>query len=455
MLSSSLIQPRKAKISLSDYPFRRDIEVRLLMAHLTATEIDVLREIIHHSLKISIEQLANDLGLQLSALLPILDKLSSSKLFKRQNMTLLVDKEMRKYFEVKIEKFDDNFRPDIEFLQSILSNVPIHVLPLWYAIPRMSDNIFGSIIEKYFLTPKIYRQYLSELQFDNPILKSIIQEVYQPPHFMITTDDLMAKFNLSHESLEESLLLLEYHFVCCLGYKRMGERWQEVVTPFEEWREFLQFEYENRPQPIPQRSIKRNSTVEFAFMKDLAAFVQACQSKNSKNVKDLIASTSHQHEFLVNKLIQLELIKHNAAGQIIPTKKGKEWLAKPHFEQIAALANDPLNMLSTQDEFSSLWNARNLRLIEKSLRRLAPHEWVDVDTFLQGVIAPIGDQEPVTLKNKGKKWRYVLPTYSHREKQFIQSVIMERLAELGIVETGSYKGKPCFCLTPFGNHIVH
>lgn len=456
MLSSSLT-PYKAKISLNDYPFRRDVEVRLLLARLTTTEIDVLREIIHHSLKISIEQLANELGIQLSLLLPILDKLSATKLFKRQAMTLIVNKEMRKYFEVKIEKFDDDFRPDVDFLQSILSKVPIHVLPLWYAIPRTSDNIFSSIIEKYFLTPKVYRQYLSELQFDHPILKSIIQEVHQPPHFMVTIDDLMAKFNISHETLEEYLLLLEYHFVCCLSYQHIEGRWQEVITPFSEWREFLKFEYESRPQPIPQHPIKRDCTVEFAFMKDLVTLIQACQSRkiHPKNVKNLNASTLHQQEVLVNKLIQLELAKQSTTGQLSATAKGKEWIEKPFFDQIAALANDPLNLLAMHDEFSSLWNTRNLRLIEKSLRRLVPHEWVDIDTFIQGVIVPLGNQEPVTLKNKGKRWRYALPIYTPHEKQFIQNVIMERLAELGIVETGSYKDKPCFCLTPFGHHVVH
>lgn len=457
MLSTSMIPPRKAKISLNDYPFRRDVEVRLLMARLTTDEIEILREIIHHSLKISIEQLANDLGMQIGFLLPILDKLSMTKLFKRQNMMLVVDKDMRKYFETKIEKFDDDFRPDIDFLQSMLSKVPIHILPLWYAIPRSSDNIFESIIEKYFLTPKIYRQYLSELQFDNPLLKSIMQEVYQTPHFMVTTDDLMAKFNVSHEDLEEYLLLLEYHFVCCLSYKRINESWQEVVTPFAEWHEFLQFEYENRPKPIPLSSIKKDNTVEFAFMKDLITLVQACQSKKIllKNVKNLNTQLSDQQNILVNKLIQIELVKQNAAKQLIATEKGKEWLEKPFFEQIAILASDPLNTLSTYDEFAFLWNGRNFRLIEKSLRRLASHEWIDIATFLEGITIPIGDKEPVTLKNKGKKWRYVLPLYTDQEKQFIQNFIMERLAELGMVETGLFKDKLCFCLTPFGYHMIH
>ncbi len=71
-------------------------------------------------------------------------------------MTLFVDKDVRKYFEAKVEKFDEDFQPNLDFLQSILNKVSIHTLPLWYPIPRSTDNIFASIIETYFSTPKIY-----------------------------------------------------------------------------------------------------------------------------------------------------------------------------------------------------------------------------------------------------------------------------------------------------------
>jgi hypothetical protein len=362
---------------------------------------------------------------------------------------------MRKYFEVKLEKFDENFRPDFDFLQSILNKVPIHILPLWYAIPRSSDNIFGSIIEKYFLTPKIYRQYLNELQFENPILFDIIQEVYRPPHFKVTTLELMDKFNLSHESLEEYLLLLEYHFVCCLSYERVGNRWQEIVTPFAEWHEYLQFEDETKPHPLRDK-VESDQEIEFQFINDMITLLKACKTKKvvPKEVKNLYARSAPQRNYLIHKLLQLDFAKQNSTGQLMATEKGKAWLTKPLVEQIGILANDPLNTIQQVDEFPSLWNVRNLRLIEKSLRRAIPNEWIDLNEFLQGFIAPIGDREPVILKNKGKKWKYLLPTYTQDEKHFVEAVIMERLAELGVVETGLCRGKPCFYLTPFGHHFI-
>lgn len=260
---------QKTKICLSDYPFQRDVEARLFLAKLSCTEIEILREIIHHSLKIQVEQLAAELDLRLETLIPILDKLSEVKLFRRQYMTLVVDKEMRKYFEIQIEKFDDDFRPDLDFFQSLLGHIPIHLLPSWYAIPRTSDNIFDSIIEKYFLTPKIYRRYLHDLNLEDPILHSIINEVHCAPTFKVSAHQLMERFQISHSKFEEYLLELEFHFICCLAYEQQNDQWQEVVTPFAEWREVLDFEYYTRLKPIPGEDISKDQETPVAYNEPL------------------------------------------------------------------------------------------------------------------------------------------------------------------------------------------
>lgn len=454
MLSS--MQQRKAKITLADYSYRQDIENRILMAQLSVFEVNVLQEIIHHSLKISVEQLAKELNIAVDSLIPILDKLSATKLFKRAQLTLFVDKDMRKYIEFQLEKFNDYFEPDLEFLQNVLNQVPIHVLPLWYAIPRSSNNIFGSIIEKYFSTPKIYLQYLSELQFDNPILNSIIQDVYQPPHFKVKAADLMAKYELTRECFEEYLLLLEYHFACCLSYNQIDDSWQEVVTPFAELQEFLKFESQAKSHSI-KGAVEKTHEAEFSFIEDLTTLVKACQTKKVKpeEVKGLKAKTLEQVKKVVEKLVAVQFVNQSPNGQILSTAKGKTWISKTLHEKVSNLSADPLNTLSNMDDFAKLWNVRNLYLIEKKLRKFAPHEWISLDRFISGFIAPLGDKEPVTLKKKGKKWKYEVPVYSDLEKEFIQAVILERLAELGIVNLGMHKGKSVFCLTAFGSHFIH
>lgn len=242
--------PQKNKINLSDYNFRRDIDNRLLMADLSIFEVDVLRELVNGPLKNSVSNISTQLETTEEETLKALEKLSQSSLFIRQSDNLTINKELRKYYESQIEKFDEDFKPDMDFLQDLLTKVPIHCLPLWYAIPKHSDDIFDSIIEKYLASPKIYSAYLEDLKFDNPILNEIKNEVYNSPNFKIPSSTLLKKFSISREELEEHLLLLEYSFVCCLSYNKKGKKWQEIISPFHEWHEYCLFLEKNRPETI-------------------------------------------------------------------------------------------------------------------------------------------------------------------------------------------------------------
>ena len=140
---------RKTKIELEDYPYRQDIEYRLLMSDLTLFEVDVIQEILYSSLSIPLNHLLEELNISRDKLAPILEKLTKMKLLQVHGDTIEVNKEMRKYYESQMPKFDDNFHADMNYLRGLLSKVPIHVLPLWYLIPRSSDDIFSSIIEKF------------------------------------------------------------------------------------------------------------------------------------------------------------------------------------------------------------------------------------------------------------------------------------------------------------------
>ena len=132
---------------------------------------------------------------------------------------------MRKYFESQILKFEEDFYPGIEYLQGLLRKVPIQILPTWYSIPRTSNNIFDSLIEKYLITPHTYERYLSELTFSDEILTDIVRSVHQAPEYKVRADEIIKKHHLSHEQFEEHLLLLEFHFACCLRYEK---KWRGV-----------------------------------------------------------------------------------------------------------------------------------------------------------------------------------------------------------------------------------
>ena len=237
----SVFTSRKNKITLSDYNYRQDIENRLFMADLSILEVDVLRGIMNGSLKTTLASLTDNLNITQKSLKPILEKLATSRLFKVQGDTIVVDKEMRKYYESQIIKFDDDFHPDLEYVQGLLNKVPIHALPLWFAIPRSSDNIFQSIMQKFLITPKTYERYLQDLNFEDPILIAIIKEIFSSPDYKVNSSTLIEKFNLSREQFEEYMLFLEFNLVSCISYSKTKDLWEEVVTPFHEWREYLLF----------------------------------------------------------------------------------------------------------------------------------------------------------------------------------------------------------------------
>lgn len=436
-MSHSDLLGRKTNISLADYPFHKEIDRRLLLASLSALEIEVFQEIINHSLTTSVAQLAEELDLPTDSLFPALDGLCAKQLCSMQNGIIATDKKVRKEFEEGLNKLHRRFKPNISFIQKELDRIPKHLLPTWYSFSKSSDTISHCITQTYFSTPKIYFDYLHELQFQNPVLRAIIKEVYESPGFTVSAKQLMKTYKLSHRSFEECILLLEHYFACFLSYRFVSGCWEEIVTPFTEILEYLQFEAETTPSPLLQ-DVTPFYTTEFHFLKEMK-----------------VACTESSHfSPAMEKIVQLGLVKRTVNKQPVLTDKGELWLAKSFPEQAAMLAGDPLNVPSTIQDFKSLWNTRNLHMIEKSLRKLTPLIWVEFSSFFKGFIAPIGDRKALSLKNKGTKWKYELPTYGEIEKRFVQTVIMERLAEMGVVATGSHLGNSCFCLTSFGGQFI-
>lgn len=455
---------RKNKILLSDYNYRRDIENRLLMAEISSFELEVLKEIIDGSLKFTAEQLAETLETSVETVFPILQKFSKTKLYQlNSDKTVVVDKEMRKCFEFLLSQFDEDFEPGMEFLQCLLSKIPIHALPTWYSISRTADNIFYSIVEKYLLTPKIYERYLSELTFDEPVLNHIMKDVFSSPTLIVESRTLMQKYELTREKLEELLLFLEFNFVCCLTYQRKGNNWIEIVTPFAEWRSHLEFIQKSMPKPIEdQASIVRWHKHDFGFLMDLNTILKTISRKplpvthNGKLYKlpskeqATVFATLEKTEIkppyfsrLVNKAIIMSLAELKN-GKLLASTSTADWLKKSYQDQALTMYRLPLLCLPAH-----AFCDREVRESEKSLKRVMNSGWIYFDEFLKGVLAPLGNTEQ-TLVKKGKRWRYTIPSYTDKELAVIHGTILERLWALGMVAAGTYNGRTCICVTPFG-----
>ncbi|MES2122529.1 MAG: hypothetical protein V4492_07105 [Chlamydiota bacterium] len=465
---------RKNKINLEDYHYKQDIENRLLMAQFTSVDIAVLEEILYSSIKIPVRKLAKSADLDEKEILPILKKLSDTGLFAFEGDSIVVDKEMRKYFENQILKFDPDFTPGMDFLQSLLRKVPIHVLPVWYSIPRTSNNIFDSLVEKYLLTPQIFQRYLMELHFPDPILNHIVRDVFESPDLKVYGNDLIAKYELTREKFEEYLLLLEYNFACFIGYEKIADEWHEIVTPFHEWREYTAFlKATETPSIATPQAVIRYRPEDFSFVHDISQLLTLAKkqpielstdkegrfSLNAATLPLIAAKLKGWSEkdlgYLHRLIVKIRMIKlaEIVDGRLYALESATDWLEMRPENQGMYLHRHPLNRITNPHVPADMITDRTLRESEKSIVRILNSGWVYFDEFIRGVIAPLGEDSIIMLKKLGRTWKYNLPSYKEEEVALIKAVVLDWLFEVGVTAIGTHEGKECFCVTEYGQSL--
>ena len=464
---------RKNKINLEDYDYKKDVKNRLLLSELSSDDLNVLEEILFSPLKCPMNRLAKNLEMTLSDLQPHISKLGETGLFTIDGDQLLIDKELRKYFEIQIRKFEDDFKPGMDFLQSLLKKVPIHVLPNWYPIPRTSNNIFEALIEKYFQTPQTFQRYLSELNFGDEIISSIVRDIFQAENYRIPSKDIIERYSLTQEQFEEMMLMLEFNFVCCLVYEKKENEWSEVVTPFHEWRQYLNFLKESEPQEIETpNQVSPYSEKDFAFVEDLSTFLQHSLTQNLPLLlreERWILSPSHLHLFnnlslqeekdlepyvasLIQKAVFLKLAVIEGS-QFKTTSTASQWLALGLDKRAMSIYKHTQRSYPFSEFSSELCSERNIREIEKSIQRVLDKNWVYYDVFESSITCAISDESRIVLKKQGRNWQYTLPKYSEEEKNLIHKIIYEWMFEAGLIKKGMHQGKPCLKVTEFGRTL--
>jgi hypothetical protein len=472
---------RKNKINLEDYDFEKDIKNRVLMSHFSPEDLEVLEEIIYSPTTFPIKNLMRQVDKNEEELHAILDHLSKTELFDIQDDIIVVDKEMRKYFESQIVKFEDDFTPGMEFLQSLLKKVPIDVLPNWYPIPRSSNNIFASLIEKYLNTPQTFQRYLSELHLGDPTLNGIVQDLFHSPHYKIYSKDVRKKYALSEEEFEEVMLYLEFNFICCLIYEKKEGEWVEIITLFQEWKDYLSFLKETQPKEIQKKSqVSSIRPSEFSFVEDMSSLLMIAYSHPihvrlndkeewtlEKQISLLIAKSFKGFDLkseegqvvffnytnrVIKKLLFLSLVTIKNR-QLIPTSEAREWLNLPIEKRAIATYKQTIKNYEFNEFPSEICSERNIHEIEKSISRIIDSDWVILEEFLKGIIAPISDESKMYLKKTGRYWQYTLPNYSEEELKLIKKIICEWLFEGGIIALGSLDGKDCLRITSLGQSM--
>lgn len=432
---------KKTKISLKDYPFAKDIENRILMSNFTITDLALIQEIIDGSLNRTVEDLADSLDLSYDETLQSLEKLSKTGLLQINGSKVLADKEKRKYFESQIAKFDADFSPGVEYIKGFLKKVPIDVLPQWYQLPRTSDDIFESIIEKFLLTPKIFLRHLDDLFHEAPLYAAIWKELLSAKDFTLKASDISAKYNLSKEAFEELMLHLEFNFIACLQYRKENNQWVEVIKPFAEWEKYITYLQNTKiDQSIDENLIEKEKTKE--FIDELTLLLKQLKVKPVKT--DALEKATY------DRLVQLRLAE--VKGEFLHPLEVIDNFLKMNSDQKSHLLHR--TSILKQDSNTSFYIEKHLREIERSLSYFTKTGWIYFDDFIKACSACIGTAQEISLKKVGRSWQYALPLYKEEEIAFIKEMIFERLKEAGTVEVGHCNNRPCFRVTAFGDKIL-
>lgn len=441
-------QNQKNKINLSEYNFEFDLSQRLLLSSLSVFEIEVLREIIHNSLKFSVSELCETLESPLCVIQETLKKLLPFKLFYVQNERIYVSKEFRKYFEVQIERFSENFKPDTDFFQALLHSVPIEVLPNWFCISKSSDDIFQSIIENFFLTPQLFQKYINTLKYEDETTAKVIEMVYSHVDLTVDVETLLNKLSISREDLEKIIIVLELQKVCCLRYTNQGDTWKQTITPFNEWIEYLLYK-----NSISYKPIENPSEVEMLhsdnFIETIDALIQE-SIKTPISINEYINSSDSNpsyREQIINKILFLRLAE-SKDGFLSTIQDIDIWLKKTYHEKCMSIYFSTFN--EYKKNIRTEFQDKDIRKIEKALKCIIDKGWIYLDDFMNSLSFSIGRSQQITLQKKNRKWQYAFPEYDVNQKNFIINIIEEHLFQAGMVQLGRCKQKKCILITPFG-----
>ena len=461
---------KKQKIPLADYDYLIDIKNRLILKQLSPKGIALLEEILFGPVVISFSNLKDSLDFDETELSHHLELLAPLQLFTLENSHLHINKEKRKYFELHVEKFDESFKPGMNYLELLLKRVPIQFLPNWYQISRSSNNIFNSIVERFLLTPSIYQRHIKEYLALDEVCAEIASDIHYSSEHSLKGEYLRKKYNLTEDEYQEIVLELEFQFMCIQTYKPTDTGYEDELSLISEWAEYLNITKNSNPQAL-EGPVEKYRSSEFSFIEDMSTLLANALTKplriefDQKNDRwipipeSLQAATltlslpSNNLNYvarLINKLLILGLAIINDVV-LTPTPLSNDWREFPIKKRAHITFKHPHNAPSTEI-LGEVFHPHDRRILEiqKHVAKAATHGWVTFSSFLSGAQIPFSDTKRVYLKQVGKNWKYALPDYTEEECRFIHSIVFDWLYESGVVQIGNYENEEAFCLSSLG-----
>lgn len=427
---------KKIKIDFDSIDVAGELAVRAFFDRLKVSDLPILEEILHSSVRTSIDELLDSLDLKRSDLEGPLQTFASAGLLQIEGDQITVSKEVRRRVDLHFERIEKDFAPDIDFALSIMRILPVQQVPLWYALPKTSTSLREALLEKFFLTPALYRRHLETSQLDDPKAQTVLEHIAQGP---IECHSL----GLESKELHLLALTLELNFIAFLTYRHEGDQLIPIFSPLREYREYLERVAEGslfpkiEPEPKPMRP------GPFAFLRDLDAFAKAAfEMRASEDVLTPIGSVikiddAPYLERLKDRALRLRLIEV-ADGQFIAGANLEKWHKLSEDDRPFCYLRHPALAFDADE--------KSVRAAEKSIGLLFEKGWASFDDFMRAALIPLRPEIEVRLTGRGRSCHYAFPEYTEEERALVHHVIFTALAESGFVETaGEY-----FRLTDFG-----
>lgn len=446
---SSLLLQKKNRVQLDDFEYLEEVRTRKFFFNISQDWIVLLEELLFFPSKISLYKAALALSLSKEEFLDVLSYFAPLNFFEIDQDYITFDKDLRKGIEFYLGKFEANFIGGIDYFQSLLKRVPIHLLPTWYSLPRSCDSIFSSLIERIFHTPQHFQRHLLEIEQEDELYALVLRNLYKSKNFSVDSETLRQQLEIDPDNWQALLLHLELSLVLVVGYRLEKDRYRETLYVPTEFREYLSKRLEKMPRPIlDQRIVIKERGVSISFPFDLSQVLAATKrfsikisyandfwTIDAETIKDLSDDISYPIDYLnrlISKLIYLGLAIPSE-GLLLPAIEAQEWLASSLERQALAL-------------FKALWmkDPNSLRYYEKGLSRISDLGWVLMDECIQTI-----SSDRFYIEKTGKRWYYTA-----EDKRLLTPQHFETLFECGLIEFGSYEGNRCLKLTEFGKQIT-
>jgi hypothetical protein len=338
------------------------------MFHYSSHEVLILQALLDLSNNISLEDIQAECDLPPQEIINSLEKLSSIGLTARHHNQILVDKQLRKYYETQLLRFSPTLYPTIDLFTHQLKKISIELISLWYSLPKNCSNLLQTLIDKFFKSPQLYQRHLSEIQLEQPNLYRAYDLLINSPGHSLLYHEFMQRLELSQEERETYLLMLEFSGIAFLHFRIHPHTTSLTahVSLLGEWVEYQKIINPTSKEISPQVYLHQDTWWFIKLMEELAITL-----RQEGLLPAETEAISLQHARAIEKGIEQGLFLKKGSS-IYPGLALDNWLGESYEGRawsLYRLSTTPFPIPIDSGSLRELATQRNIREIERSLRR--------------------------------------------------------------------------------------